>query len=156
MATLESLYTAGRNVKWCSCWRKQYGSSSKSSIGLPYYLALPLLNSEVSKSVSCSVVSNSLWPHELQPTRLLSIGFPRQEYWSGLPCPSPEGLPHPGTKPTSPVFQADSLPSEPPGKPKMYWKEGFKQTHTNVHSSIIYNNQKVETTQRSKNSWMDL
>ena len=45
----------------------------------------------------------------------LSVGFPRQEYWSGLPFPSPGDLPHPGTKPRSPTLQADSLPSEPPG-----------------------------------------
>ena len=38
------------------------------------------------------------------------MGFPRQGYWSGLPLPSPEDLPHPGIKPTSPALQADSLP----------------------------------------------
>ena len=42
--------------------------------------------------------------------------FSRQEYWSGLPCPSPGDLPNPGIKPRSPAFQADSLLSEPPGK----------------------------------------
>ena len=46
------------------------------------------------------------------------MGFPGQEYWSGLPFPSPEDLPDPGTEHESPVLQADSLPSEPPGKPK--------------------------------------
>ena len=40
----------------------------------------------------------------------------RQVYWSGLPCPSPGDLPDPGIKPGSPARQADSLPSEPPGK----------------------------------------
>ena len=40
----------------------------------------------------------------------LSMGFPRQEYWCGLPFPSPEGLPNPGIKPTSPAWQVDSLP----------------------------------------------
>ena len=40
----------------------------------------------------------------------------QQEYWSGLPCPSPGGLPHPGIKPGSPALQADSLPTEPLGK----------------------------------------
>ena len=40
----------------------------------------------------------------------LSTGFPRQEYWSGLPLPCPGDLPHPGIKPTSPALQADSLP----------------------------------------------
>ena len=47
----------------------------------------------------------------------LSIGFSRQDYWSGLPFPSPGDLPDPGIEPRSPALQADSLPSEPPGKP---------------------------------------
>ena len=46
----------------------------------------------------------------------LSVGFSRQEYWSGLPCPSPGDLPNPGVKLRSPALQADSLPSETPGK----------------------------------------
>ena len=46
----------------------------------------------------------------------LSMGFSRQEYWSGLPFPSPEDLPNPGIKPQFPALQADALPSEPPGK----------------------------------------
>ena len=44
----------------------------------------------------------------------LSMEFSRQEYWSGLPFPSPEDLPDPGIEPRSPILQADSLPSEPP------------------------------------------
>ena len=47
----------------------------------------------------------------------LSMGFSRQEYWSGLPFPSPGDLPNPGIKPGSPALGADALPSEPPGKP---------------------------------------
>ena len=46
----------------------------------------------------------------------LFMGFSRQENWSGLPCPPPGDLPDPGIKPTSPALQADSLPSEAPGK----------------------------------------
>ena len=46
------------------------------------------------------------------------MGFSRQEYWSKLPCPLPGDLPNPGIKPRSPALQVDSLPSEPPGKPK--------------------------------------
>ena len=45
------------------------------------------------------------------------MGFSRQEYWSGLPCPPPWDLPNPGIKPMSPTLQADSLPSKPPVKP---------------------------------------
>ena len=47
----------------------------------------------------------------------LSMGFSRQEYWSGLSLPSPRDLPKPGIKPRSPALQADALPSEPPEKP---------------------------------------
>ena len=47
------------------------------------------------------------------------MGFFRQEYWSGLPLPSPGDLPDPGTEPGPPTFQADALTSEPPGKPYM-------------------------------------
>ena len=47
----------------------------------------------------------------------LSMGFSRQEYWNGLPLPSPGDLPDPGIEPGSPALQADSLPFEPPGKP---------------------------------------
>ena len=45
-----------------------------------------------------------------------SMGFSRQECWSGLPFPSPGDLPDPEIKPGSPTLQADALPSEPPGK----------------------------------------
>ena len=47
----------------------------------------------------------------------LSIEFSRQEYWSGLPFPSPGDLPDPGIESSSPELQADSLPSEPPEMP---------------------------------------
>ena len=45
----------------------------------------------------------------------LSMGFSRQEYWSGLPFPSPGGLPDPGIEPRSPALEADALTSETPG-----------------------------------------
>ena len=46
------------------------------------------------------------------------MGFSRQEYWSGLPFPSPGDLPNPGMEPGSSALEADTLTSEPPGKPK--------------------------------------
>jgi len=60
-------------------------------------------------------VSDSLWTvaYQVSPSR----GFCRQEYWSGLPFPSPGYLPDPGIKPRSPTLEADALTSEPPGKP---------------------------------------
>ena len=57
-------------------------------------------------------------PWSIACQALLSMGFPRQEYWSGLPFPSPMDLPDPGIEPMSPTLQADSLPPEPPGKLK--------------------------------------
>ena len=49
----------------------------------------------------------------------LSMGFSRQEYWSGLPFHSPGDLPDPGIEPGSPTLEAEALTSEPPGKPKL-------------------------------------
>ena len=66
---------------------------------------------------SHSVMSNSLRPQG--PIRFL-CPLCRQEYWSRLPFPSPGDLPNPGIEPRWPALQADSLPSEPPGKPQLY------------------------------------
>ena len=52
----------------------------------------------------------------------LPMRFSRQGYWSGLLCPPPGDLPDPGMGPRSPALQADSLPSEPPGKPGKEWR----------------------------------
>ena len=57
----------------------------------------------------------TLWIIALQAPQ--SMGPSSQEYWSGLLCPPPGDLPNPGIEPRSPALQADSLPSEPPGKP---------------------------------------
>ena len=65
-------------------------------------------------------MSNSAVPWTVAHRAPLSMGFPRQEYWSGLPLPPPEDLPHPGIKPAppvSPASQVDSLPAEPLAKP---------------------------------------
>ena len=53
-------------------------------------------------------------PRTVARQALCPWGFPRQEYWSGLPCPPSEDLPNPGIEPRSPTLQADSLSSEPP------------------------------------------
>ena len=69
------------------------------------------------------------WTGDLQAP--LSVEFSRQEYWSGLPCPSPGDLPETGVEPRSPALQADSLPFELPGKPN----EREKVVMTNSRSS---------------------
>ena len=58
-------------------------------------------------------------PWTIARQALLSMGFSRQEYWSGLSFPSPGGLPDSGIEPRSLASKVDSLPSEPPGKPRV-------------------------------------
>ena len=84
---------------------KTYNERRKSNF-------FPRQKSDITVCVSHSVVSNSL-----QPQALPSMGFVRQEYWSGLPFPSPGNFPSPGIKPRSPALLADSLLSEVTGKP---------------------------------------
>ena len=73
----------------------------------------------------------------------LSMGFSRQEYWSGLPFPSPGDLPNPGMDPGSPALQTDVLPAEPPGKPTcstVSCKFGVlvgEDEHTSFYSAIL-------------------
>ena len=66
------------------------------------------------KSLSRVLLFETPWTATYQAP--LSMGFPRHEYWNGLPLPSPEDLSHPGIEPGSPTLQADTLLSEPPGK----------------------------------------
>ena len=72
-----------------------------------------------------------------------SMGFSRQDYWSGLPFPSSGDLPDPGIEPGSPAFQADALTSEPPGKPKWHCEPSEKVTwrkgeHVDICKSYIW------------------
>ena len=78
---------------------------------------------------------------------LLSMGFSKQGYWSGLSFPFPEDLPHPGTEPGSPALQVDSLLNEPPGNcPKCFMIGGFPvcfQTSCNSEPSSLQPNDPV-------------
>ena len=71
-------------------------------------------------------VGGRMGPHAHQAP--LSMGFSKQEYWNGLPFPSPWDLPDPGIELRSPTLQADALTSEPPGK-HVYLLE-LAQIHT--------------------------
>ena len=69
----------------------------------------------------------------------LDMGFSMQGYWSGLPFPSPVDLPDPGIEPGSPALQADSLPSELPGKLPAALVFHFFYCHTVFqHSEIVH------------------
>ena len=67
------------------------------------------------KSLSRVQLFATLWTVAHQAPQ--STVFSRQEYWSGLPFPSPGDLPDPGIEPMSPALRADALTSEPQGKP---------------------------------------
>ena len=94
-------------------------------ISLGYILSIQLSGYMVSKrvkSLSCVQLFATPWTvaHQAPP----SMEFSRQEYWSGLPFPSPGDLPDPGIEPKSPALQADALPSEPLGNPReRIWKK---------------------------------
>ena len=77
------------------------------------------------KSLSHVRLFGTLWTvvHRAPPP----MGFSRQEYYSGLPFPSPGDLPNPGIEPRFPVLQADTLTSEPPGKPNIPLSQGLIQ-----------------------------
>ena len=66
---------------------------------------------------ACYVTKSFATPWTVAHQAPLSVGFPRQEYWSGLPFPSPGDLSHPGIEPTSPVLAGRFFTTEPPGKP---------------------------------------
>ena len=87
------------------------------------------------KLLSCVRLFATPWTvaHQAPP----SMESSRQEYWSGLPFPSPGYLPDPGIEPRSPVLQADALPSELPGKPQI--NLGSDQLHLwySVSQSVI-------------------
>ena len=100
---------------WASCWR--WWRAGKP--GMLHVVAESDTTEWLNDNhvcVSCSVVFDSLRPHGLYIAcqAPLSMGFSRQEYWSGLPVSSPGDLPDPGIEPGSSTLQADSLPSEPP------------------------------------------
>ena len=68
----------------------------------------------------------------------LSTGYSRQEYWSGLPFPSPGDLCHLSIEPQSPSLQADSLLSEPPGKPICMYVYTHTHIHTHTHTHTFF------------------
>ena len=118
-----------KDQTWVSCTAGRFftiwaikEAYAASQCGLLYAIITPVFS--ICAVLSRSVLSDSLRPHGLQPTRLLCTWeFSREEYWSALPCPPPGKLPNPGIEPASlasPALQADSLPTEPPGKPVVF------------------------------------
>ena len=76
--------------------------------------------------LSCVRLFENLWIIDRQVP--LSMGFPRQEWWSGLPFPSPEDLPNPGIRSISPALAGGFFTTEPLGKPQPGFPENPKST----------------------------
>ena len=95
---------AGRQIEW---WQERWGVLDEASVKCPWvpwsycYLCFCCM-------LSGSVVSDSVTPWTVARQAPLSMGFSRQEYWSGLLFPFPGDLPDPGTEPGSAALQANS------------------------------------------------
>ena len=86
------------------------------------------------KSLSRVRLFVTLWTVAYQAPQ--SMKFSRQEYWSGLPFPSPGDLPDPGIEPSSLTLQADALPSEPPGKSRETKGKGENERYTHLNAEF--------------------
>ena len=84
------------------------------TLGVNFYAAVCVGRGGVLSHFSCVRLFSIPWSVACQAP--LSMEFSRQEYWSGLPCPSPGDLSNPEIEPGSPALQADSSPSELPDK----------------------------------------
>ena len=89
--------------------------------------------------INHSVVSDSVNTCTIAPQAPLSMGFSRQEYWSGLPFCSPGDFPDPVIEPRSPELEADSLPSEPSGSPIVVIRDAIftNITQTEINAWIV-------------------
>ena len=103
-------------IRFCRTWEEiRLQASGLTSYGTPFkgLILESIIWSEV-KSLSRVWLFVTSWTVAYWTPP--SMGFSRQEYWRGLPFPSPGELPDPGIKPRSPALRADALPSGPPGK----------------------------------------
>ena len=100
-----------------------------------FYLTYFLRNVVV-KVKSLSLVRLFATPWTVSYQAPPSMGFSRQEHWSGLPLPSPGDLPNPGIKPGSPALEADTLTSEPPGNMYLFSEDGEKHHPMTVQKTL--------------------
>ena len=85
------------------------------------------------------------------PWTIRSMEFSRPQYWSGQPSPSPGNLPKPGIEPRPPALRADSVPAEPPGKPRQEqrgntsWRHKAKNSHLQAKERGLRRNHPADT-----------
>ena len=110
-ASVVLLLTRGYPLTQRGCPARPVGCSRRARV--PGGSPLPFRVLGLSRQVT----SDSATPRTVAHQAPLSMGHPRQEYWSGLPCPPPGHLPHPGIEPKSPAVQVSSLPLSRRGSP---------------------------------------
>ena len=98
-------------------WMKSKFSTSSPALSMAAFLFWLFLGVCGDAGLVVKLCPTLATPWTVAHRAPLSVGFSRQEYWSGLPFPSLGDLPHPGIKPRSPALQTDSLPTELQGKP---------------------------------------
>ena len=98
--------------------------------------------------LSCIRLFAIPWTVALQA--LLSLGFPRQEYWSGLTFPPPGDLPNPGIEPVSPTLAGGLFTTEPPGKPDGRWGKEMEKRERREKGEERKGEQEKERKQRIK------
>ena len=108
-------------------WKQPKCPSTDEWINKMWYIRECVSVCVCAKSLQSCLTLWTLWTIVHQT--FLSMGFSRQEYWSGLPFPSPGDLSDPGIEPGAPALQAGSLPTELLGKPKIV----NIHTHTHTH-----------------------
>ena len=111
----------------CGCHQRLPGSLSLLVCGITHFIKFARLTvgildwfTNILVFSGCSTVKSCLTltiPWTVAHRAPLSMGFPRQEYWSGLPFPSPGDLPNPGTELTSPTLAGGFFTTEPPAMP---------------------------------------
>ena len=112
--------------------------------GSSFLISNPLLFWHFPVCVSHSVVYDSATPWVVTHQDFLCMGFSRQEYWSGLPFPSPGNLSDPGIEPRSPALQENALPSVLLGKPWhfptliLFGRPDFSPTHQGEIHLLIW------------------
>ena len=102
-------------ISWFQSWETKL-SSNMSSLDFWKLWGYCLSHQSESEVTQSCLTFATAWTVAYQASR--SMGFSRQEYWSGLPFSSPGDLPNPAIEPRSPALQADVLPSEPQGNIK--------------------------------------
>ena len=113
----QSLLLGPQHDTWGRAQRNALFSHDRDQAGVPYDPPPPQKGRGRPHSEARRSHGRLCGPVDCSPPGCpLSMGFSRQEGWSGLPLPSPGDLPDPGIKPGSPELQAGSLTSEPPGK----------------------------------------